>query len=116
MVRAGQSAAVATGFREAAADWVATLDGDGQNDPADLPAMYEAAFAECMTGVRAKRCDTALRKLSSKLANGFRNAITGDRVSDSGCGIRVVRKSALGEIPVFNGMHRFVPTLLHGQG
>lgn len=118
-VNAGQSAAVATGFHHASADWVATLDGDGQNDPADLPGMYEMAVqsrVDCVTGVRAHRKDTLVRRLSSKVANGFRNAITGDQVSDSGCGIRVVRKDALGEIPVFNGMHRFLPTLLRGQG
>jgi len=118
-VNAGQSAAVATGFRGASADWVATLDGDGQNDPADLPAMYEKALrddVDCVTGVRARRRDHWIRRLSSKIANRFRNAITGDRISDSGCGIRVVRKAALREIPVFNGMHRFLPTLLRGQG
>lgn len=118
-VNAGQSAAVATGFRAAVADWVATLDGDGQNDPHDLPGMYAEARAEgvdCVTGVRACRRDTRIRKLSSKIANAFRNRITGDRVSDSGCGIRVVKKSALLEVPVFNGMHRFLPTLLRAQG
>ncbi len=115
----GQSAAVASGFRAARGTWVATLDGDGQNDPADLPAMLARARAEqadCVTGVRRRRRDTWLRRFSSRVANGFRNWITGDRISDSGCGARVVRRAALGEIPVFNGMHRFLPTLLRGQG
>ncbi|MFT3847966.1 MAG: glycosyltransferase family 2 protein [Propionivibrio sp.] len=115
----GQSAAVGSGFQAARGTWVATLDGDGQNDPADLPAMLAQAVREnvnCVTGVRKKRQDTFLRRFSSKVANGFRNWITGDRVSDSGCGIRVVRRAALREIPVFNGMHRFLPTLLRGQG
>lgn len=115
----GQSAAVASGFRAARGAWVATLDGDGQNDPADLPAMLARARAEnadCVTGVRRRRRDTWLRRFSSRVANGFRNAITGDRISDSGCGARVVRREALAEIPVFNGMHRFLPTLLRGQG
>jgi len=71
---------------------------------------------DCVTGVRKNRRDTFLRRFSSRVANGFRNWITGDEVSDSGCGIRVVRRSALREIPVFNGMHRFLPTLLRGQG
>lgn len=118
-VNAGQSAAVATGFQHAQAQWVATLDGDGQNDPADLPRMLQLAQdqgVDCVTGVRANRQDTWIRKLSSKVANGYRNAMTGDKVSDSGCGIRVVRRPALREIPVFNGMHRFMPTLLRGQG
>lgn len=115
----GQSAAVASGFRVARGEWVATLDGDGQNDPADLPAMLERAIGErvdCVTGVRAKRRDSLVRKVSSRIANGFRDWVTGDKVSDSGCGIRVVRRAALGEVPVFNGMHRFLPTLLRGQG
>ena len=118
-INCGQSAAVGSGFHAARGDWVATLDGDGQNDPADLPAMLELAIKEgvdCVTGVRAKRQDTFIRRFSSKTANGFRNWITGDQVSDSGCGIRVVRRAVLHEIPVFNGMHRFLPTLLRGQG
>ena len=118
-INCGQSAAVASGFRAARGAWVGTLDGDGQNDPADLPAMLEQAIAEgvdCVTGVRRQRQDTFIRRISSKIANGYRNWITGDRVSDSGCGIRVARRAALCEIPVFNGMHRFLPTLLRGQG
>ncbi len=118
-INCGQSAAVGSGFHVACGEWVGTLDGDGQNDPADLPAMLEKAIkdnVDCVTGVRRKRQDTFIRRFSSKAANGFRNWITGDQVSDSGCGIRVVRRSALREIPVFNGMHRFLPTLLRGQG
>lgn len=118
-INCGQSAAVGSGFQAARGDWVGTLDGDGQNDPADLPAMLEKAIhdgVDCVTGVRRKRQDNFLRRFSSKVANGFRNWITGDKVSDSGCGIRVVRRAALREIPVFNGMHRFLPTLLRGQG
>ena len=118
-INCGQSAAVASGFRAARGAWVGTLDGDGQNDPADLPAMLEQAVAEgvdCVTGVRRRRQDTFIRRISSRIANGYRNWITGDRVSDSGCGIRVARRAALCEIPVFNGMHRFLPTLLRGQG
>ena len=118
-INCGQSAAVGSGFQAAQGEWVATLDGDGQNDPADLPAMLEKAVhdrVDCVTGVRRKRQDNFIRRFSSRVANGFRNWITGDQVSDSGCGIRVVRRTALREIPVFNGMHRFLPTLLRGQG
>ncbi len=118
-INAGQSAAVASGFQGARGEWVATLDGDGQNDPADLPRMLALAIdkgVNCVTGVRANRQDTFIRRLSSWVANGYRNWITGDKVSDSGCGIRVVQRTALREIPVFNGMHRFLPTLLRGQG
>lgn len=116
---AGQSAAVASGFQHATADWVATLDGDGQNDPSDLPAMYELARKErvdCVTGVRARRRDTWVKRISSKIANRVRNTITGDQVTDSGCGIRIIRRTSLREITVFNGMHRFLPTLLRRQG
>lgn len=115
----GQSAAVATGFSYAVGEWVATLDGDGQNDPADLPRMLERAEkegGEGVTGIRTNRHDTRFRKLCSRVANGFRNLITGDRLVDSGCGARVVRRETLTEIPVFNGMHRFLPTLLRAQG
>lgn len=118
-VNCGQSAAVAAGFQAARGEWVATLDGDGQNDPADLPAMLAQARQEsvdCVTGVRKKRKDNFIRRFSSRVANGFRNWITGDQISDSGCGIRVARRAALREVPVFNGMHRFLPTLLRGQG
>lgn len=115
----GQSAAVASGFRCAHGDWVATLDGDGQNDPADLPDMLALAIVErvtCVTGVRTRRKDDFVRRFSSRVANGFRDWITGDKVSDSGCGVRVVRRSAVREVPIFNGMHRFLPTLLRGLG
>ena len=118
-LNAGQSAAVASGIQAATSDWIGTLDGDGQNDPADLPAMLVEAIekqVDCVTGVRAKRRDTRLKRISSKVANGARNFITGDQVTDSGCGIRVVRATALKEIPVFNGLHRFFPTLLRAQG
>lgn len=118
-VNAGQSAAVASGFQAARGEWVGTLDGDGQNDPADLSpmlALAEQKGVDCVTGVRTRRQDTWLRKFSSKVANGYRNWITGDKVSDSGCGVRVARRAALREVPVFNGLHRFLPTLLRGQG
>jgi dolichol-phosphate mannosyltransferase len=118
-VNSGQSAAIAAGFAAARGQWIGTLDGDIQNDPADLPAMLQKALAggvDCVTGVRAKRQDSWLRKFSSRIANGFRDWITGDKVSDSGCGVRVVRRDAVHELPVFNGLHRFMPTLLRGQG
>ena len=115
----GQSAAVGSGFRAARGEWTGTLDGDGQNDPADLPHMLDEARrlkVDCVTGVRAKRQDSLLRKFSSRVANRFRDLITGDRVSDSGCGVRVLRTACAVELPVFNGLHRFVPTLLRAKG
>ncbi|MEZ5616619.1 MAG: glycosyltransferase family 2 protein [Rhodocyclaceae bacterium] len=115
----GQSAAVATGFGAARGEWIGTLDGDGQNDPADLPHMLDEVRrlgVDCVTGVRAKRRDNFIRKLSSRVGNGFRNWATGDRVTDSGCGVRVVRAACTRELPVFNGLHRFMPTLLKAKG
>jgi dolichol-phosphate mannosyltransferase len=115
----GQSAAVATGFRAARGQWIGTLDGDGQNDPADLPKMLDEARrlnVDCVTGVRSKRQDSALRKFSSRIANRVRDWITGDQVSDSACGVRVLRAKCVVELPVFNGLHRFMPTLLRAKG
>lgn len=115
----GQSAAVATGLAAARGEWIGTLDGDGQNDPADLPHLLDEARrrgVDCVTGVRAKRQDSFIRKFSSRVANRFRNLITGDEVSDSGCGVRVVRSACVRELPVFNGLHRFMPTLLRVKG
>lgn len=116
-VNCGQSAAVATGFRRARGEVVVTLDGDGQNDPADIPRLLAAlSSADAATGIRTERHDTLVRRVSSRVANGFRDVITGDRVADAGCGIRAVKRRALREIPIFNGMHRFLPTLLRAQG
>lgn len=115
----GQSAAVGTGFRGARGEWIGTLDGDGQNDPADLPKMLDEARrlgVDCVTGVRAKRQDSALRLFSSRVANRFRDWMTGDRVTDSACGVRVLRAECVRELPVFNGLHRFMPTLLRAKG
>ena len=115
----GQSAAVATGLNNARGEWIGTLDGDGQNDPADLPTMLDKARqlgVDCVTGVRAKRQDTALRKFSSRIANRFRDWMTGDQVTDSACGVRVLRAACVPELPVFNGLHRFMPTLLRAKG
>ena len=113
----GQSAAVATGFAQARGDSIVTLDGDGQNDPADIPKLLEELTrAHVVCGLRTTRRDTAVRRLSSRLANGFRKLVTGDPMRDAGCGLRAIRRQALKELPVFNGMHRFLPTLLHMQG
>jgi dolichol-phosphate mannosyltransferase len=115
---AGQSAAFAAGFAHARGAIIVTLDADGQNDPHDIPALIEALRPEvaCVTGVRQQRQDSRVRKLSSRLANTYRNWITGDRLTDAGCTFRVVRRDALREVPVFNGLHRFLPTILRRQG
>jgi glycosyltransferase involved in cell wall biosynthesis len=113
----GQSAAQATGFRYAKGGIFITMDADRQNDPADIPTLLQAFVdTDCVCGIRRKRQDNRLRKIASKIGNGFRNWLTGDRIRDSGCTFRVMRRECLLEIPMFNGMHRFLPTLLRFQG
>lgn len=115
----GQSAALSAGFERARGSIVATLDGDGQNDPADIPRLLERlerGDVDMVNGVRQKRRDSFLRRLSSRIGNGFRNWVTGERVSDVGCSLRVFRKWCVEGIVVFRGMHRFLPTLARMQG
>jgi len=94
------------------------MDADQQNDPADIPALLGALDADtaAVCGVRRKHEDSFMRRVSSRIANGFRNAITGDRITDAGCTFRALRRNALRELPVFNGLHRFLPTILRLQG
>jgi hypothetical protein len=93
------------------------MDSDGQNDPRDIPRLLAALEdVDCVCGVRALRRDGWVRRASSAIGNGFRRLVTGDRISDAGCTYRALRRAALEELPVFNGMHRFLPTLLRVQG
>ena len=116
-VNCGESAGEATGFAKARGEWIITIDADQQNDPADIPALLEASEnADAVCGVRQKREDDWVKRISSRIANDFRNWVTKDVVADAGCTFRAVRRAALQEIPVFNGMHRFLPTLLRLQG
>jgi glycosyltransferase involved in cell wall biosynthesis len=119
----GQSAALAIGFRHARGRLTATLDGDLQNDPADLPRLLaeletgaagEAVDVVC--GVRAKRRDTWVRRVSSRVANGVRNRLTAESIADVGCTLRVYRTAFVADLPMFDGMHRFLPTLLRLAG
>jgi dolichol-phosphate mannosyltransferase len=121
-VRSGQSAAVATGVREARAPWIATLDGDGQNDPADIPNLLEAAGTaksprlRLVMGNRTTRRDTWLRRLSSRVANGVRGWMLKDGTPDTGCGIKVFDRAVFMDMPRFNHMHRFMPALYQREG
>jgi len=117
-INCGESAAEATGFAAAQGSTIVTIDGDQQNDPADIPLLLQALSdnADAACGVRRKREDDWVKRLSSRIANSFRNWVTGDNIADAGCTFRALRKSALAEIPVFNGMHRFLPTILRLQG
>ncbi len=120
-VNSGESAAGATGIRFARGEFVVTLDADMQNDPHDIPAML-AAMRPGVAAVcgdrraRRKEGDDWVRQISSKLANGYRNWITGDSVADAGCTFRLLRRECLHDLPVFNGLHRFIPTVLRYQG
>ena len=115
----GQSAAMAVGFKHAAGDILVTLDGDGQNDPADIPLLVNRLIsdkADMVNGRRRKREDSMVRKISSRVANGFRNRMTKENVSDVGCSLRAMRKECIEQVPVFKGMHRFLPTLIRMAG
>jgi hypothetical protein len=114
---AGLSAAFHAGFRAARGDVVVTLDADLQNDPRDIPALLAAvADADAATGWRRTRHDPTLRRLSSAVANRVRNVVTGDRIRDSACSLRAIRRSCLIGLPAFDGMHRFLPTLMRAAG
>jgi dolichol-phosphate mannosyltransferase len=120
--RSGQSAAVASGVRAARAPWVATLDGDGQNDPADIPKLLAArdsgAHGEVLLfmGNRTTRRDTGFRRLQSRIANGVRGGLLGDGTPDTGCGIKLFHRETFLELPRFDHMHRFMPALFQRQG
>src|SRR5215467_7286446 len=115
--RSGQSAAVASGVRAARAPWVATLDGDGQNDPADIPKLIAARDGN--RGVQlfmGNRKATAFRKLQSSIANGVRSGLLRDDTPDTGCGIKLFERAVFLELPRFDHMHRFLPALFMRQG
>ena len=121
--RSGQSAAVASGVRAARAPWIATLDGDGQNDPADIRRLIAARDDAAHRGVqlfmgnrKASRKDTAFRKLQSSVANGVRSGLLGDGTPDTGCGIKLFERAAFMELPRFDHMHRFLPALFMRHG
>jgi dolichol-phosphate mannosyltransferase len=118
---AGQSAALLTGVRAARADWIATLDGDGQNDPGDVVKLWRLASSEAdpaglYIGHRVARHDDWVRRLSSRVANGVRSRLLGDRVPDTGCGIKLFRRSVFLGLPYFDHMHRFLPALIQREG
>jgi dolichol-phosphate mannosyltransferase len=119
----GQSTALATGVRAARHPWIATLDGDGQNDPADIPALLaalgpgrRAPGLALVAGWRARRNDSALRKLSSRIANGVRGGLLGDRTPDTGCGLKVFSRDLFLRLPFFDHLHRFLPALFLREG
>ena len=113
----GLSTALVAGMREARGEIIVTLDSDLQNDPADIPRLLEYLDRYDMaTGWRQKREDTWLKKISSKIGNLVRNWVSGENIQDSACTLRAFKKECIQEIPVFNGMHRFLSTLVKMRG
>ena len=118
--RRGQSAALLAGFDTATGELILTMDADGQNDPADgrrlVDALRRSLHATVLIGYRGARVDGWWKRVQSRVANACRNVITGDSVSDTGCSLRVMPRAALLQLPRFDGVHRFLPTLLRMVG
>ena len=118
----GQSTAVRTGGQYAQGQWIATLDGDGQIDPADLPELYTALLqnspdgVQLVNGYRKKRKDTFIKRISSRLANGIRSFLLKDETPDTGCGLKVFSREAYLALPFFDHMHRFLPAMIQRGG
>ena len=116
-LRSGQSAALAAGLARARGSVIVTLDADLQNDPADLPRVLDALKdADVVSGIRASRRDDWLRRISSRIANAARRAAIGDPITDIGCSFKAYRREALEGLPMFVGVHRFLPALCVFRG
>ena len=115
----GQSAAMYAGINAATGDIIATLDGDLQNDPADIPKLLEHMEKEgldLVCGYRAKRKDTTFKRIQSRIANNVRSRFIGDGVRDTGCSLKAMRKVCREGLLPFTGMHRFIPALIKNAG
>ncbi|HLI23242.1 MAG TPA: glycosyltransferase family 2 protein [Stellaceae bacterium] len=118
----GQSAAVRSGVVAARSAWIATLDADGQNDPADIRKLWERARATpaaeklLLAGFRQKRRDTAVKRFSSRIANAVRGGMLKDRTPDTGCGLKLLRRDLYLSLPFFDHNHRFLPALVLREG
>ena len=121
-ISCGQSAAVRSGVKAARGDWIATLDGDGQNDPADIPALWRIAQdspAEpplLVAGHRAHRQDSWAKRRASRIANAVRRRLLHDDTPDTGCGLKLFRRDLFLDLPYFDHMHRFLPALVLRAG
>jgi dolichol-phosphate mannosyltransferase len=121
--RRGQSTAIHTGIARATGDLIVTLDGDGQNDPRDIPLLYKAYLDAAasgprilVAGQRRKRRDNAVRRISSRVANGIRASILDDGVRDTGCSLKLFRREDFLALPFFDHIHRFIPALMKASG
>jgi dolichol-phosphate mannosyltransferase len=118
----GQSAAIRSGVKAARSAWIATLDGDGQNDPADLPALWQIAPAApatpplLITGHRAQRQDSWTKRRASTIANAVRRRLLHDDTPDTGCGLKLFPRALFLDLPYFDHMHRFLPALVLREG
>ena len=119
----GQSYAVRSGVKFARSEWIATLDGDGQNNPNDIPKLYEMLIEKnnnskniLIAGHRVKRMDSLLKRLSSRYANKLRSKILRDQVPDTGCGLKLFSRDFFLDLPSFNHMHRYIPALFISRG
>ena len=121
VTQSGQSTAVRTGVKAARGAWIATLDGDGQNDPADIPKLIAArdagdAQVKLYAGWRVDRKDTGSKRWASKFANAIRSRLLRDSTPDTGCGIKLFERDAFLDLPYFDHMHRYLPALMQRAG
>jgi dolichol-phosphate mannosyltransferase len=119
--QSGQSTAIRNGVKAARGAWIATLDGDGQNDPADIPKLIEVrdqspAQLKLVAGWRVNRRDTGSKRWASKIANAIRSRLLRDETPDTGCGIKVFERAAFLDLPYFDHMHRYLPALFKRAG
>jgi len=113
----GQSAAMYAGLRAAKGELIAMMDGDGQNDPAEIPKLVEAmSSADVVFGVRKNRQDTKSRLIASQIANAIRRLALGDNATDTGCSLKVIRREHVALLVPFNGLHRYLPAFLQRAG
>ena len=114
----GQSGAIFAGLQAIRSEVAVLIDGDLQNDPADIPRLLAeiSRGADLVCGYRAQRKDTLLKRLSSRIANFVRSRFTRDRVRDTGCTLKAMRRDCIGALVPFKGMHRFIPALVKGAG
>jgi dolichol-phosphate mannosyltransferase len=119
--QSGQSTAIRNGVRAARSPWIATLDGDGQNDPADIPKLLEARKGanpkvKLFAAWRTNRRDSFNKRISSKIANGVRSRMLRDATPDTGCGLKLFERDTFLALPYFDHMHRYLPALVRRAG
>lgn len=119
--QSGQSTAIRNGIKAARGSWIATLDGDGQNDPADIPKLLamrdeSPARIKLFAGWRVERKDSGSKRMASKWANAIRSRLLHDETPDTGCGIKLFEREAFLDLPYFDHMHRYLPALMQRAG